>query len=126
MGAKAYFFVWFVVGNVWLFGGNSSSGDSNLHRLCVMFLVFGYLDFIMPFILCLVLACCCGDLGPIRGASSECIDSLPTYTFKLQKDGSGSIKKINSEVNGGAEAAGAEKDCSIPRDDVVSSGMPCS
>ncbi|KAE8725987.1 hypothetical protein F3Y22_tig00007902pilonHSYRG00030 [Hibiscus syriacus] len=104
------------------------SWASNLHRcqhlpvhcrLCVMFLVFSYLDFIMPFILCLVLACCCGDLGPIRGAPSECIDSLPAYTFKLQKDRSGSIKKINFEVKGGAEAAGAEKDCSIPRDDVV-------
>ncbi|KAE8670848.1 Detected protein of unknown function [Hibiscus syriacus] len=84
-----------------------------------MFLVFSYLNFIIPFILVVVLACCCGDLGLIRGAPSECIDSLPTYTFKLLKDGTGIIKKINSEVKGGAEAAGAEKDCAIPRDDAV-------
>ncbi|KAE8718789.1 Detected protein of unknown function [Hibiscus syriacus] len=122
---KAYFFVWFVIGNFWLFGGYSSSGASNLHRLCIMFLVFSYLNFIIPFILVAVLAFCCGDLGLIRGAPSECIDSLPTYTFKLQKDGSGSIKKINSEVKGGAVAAGAEKDCAIPWDDAVGSGMQC-
>ncbi|KAA3457778.1 E3 ubiquitin-protein ligase [Gossypium australe] len=84
-----------------------------------MFLVFSYLEFTMPFILCVVLACCCGDLGLIKGASSERIDSLPTYTFKLQKDGSGSIRKINSEVRGGAETAGTEKDCAIPGDDAV-------
>ncbi|MBA0784442.1 hypothetical protein Gotri_026392 [Gossypium trilobum] len=78
-----------------------------------------YLEFTMPFILCVVLACCCGDLGLIKGASSECIDSLPTYTFKLQKDGSGSIRKINSEVKGGAETVGTEKDCAIPGDDAV-------
>ncbi|MBA0875449.1 hypothetical protein Goshw_003783 [Gossypium schwendimanii] len=87
--------------------------------LCIMFLVFSYLEFTMPFILCVVLACCCGDLGLIKGASSECIDSLPTYTFKLQKDGSGSIRKINSEVKGGAETVGTEKDCAIPGDDAV-------
>lgn len=116
---KAYFFVWFIIGNVWLFGGYSSSRASNLHRLCIMFLVFSYLEFTMPFILCVVLACCCGDLGLIKGASSECIDSLPTYKFKLQKDGSGSIRKINSEVKGGAETAGTEKDCAIPGDDAV-------
>ncbi|KAK8535480.1 hypothetical protein V6N12_056997 [Hibiscus sabdariffa] len=87
--------------------------------LCIMFLVFSYIEFTMPFILCVVLACCCGDLGLIRGAPSECIDSLPTYTFKLQKDCNGSIKKINSEVKEGAEATGAEKDCAISGDDAV-------
>ena len=91
-----------------------------------MLLVFSYLEFTMPFILCAVLACCCGDLGIIRGATSECINSLPMYTFKLQKDGSGSIRKINSEVKGGVEAAGSEKDCAISGDDAVSSGMPHS
>ncbi|KAK9026867.1 hypothetical protein V6N11_066726 [Hibiscus sabdariffa] len=116
---KAYCFVWFIVGNVWLFGGYSASGASNLHRLCIMFIVFNYLEFTMPFVLCAVLTCCCGDFGLIRGAPSECIDSLPTYTFKLQKDGSGSIKKINSEVKGGTEAAGAEKDRAILGDDAV-------
>ncbi|XWS17209.1 hypothetical protein CRYUN_Cryun33cG0048700 [Craigia yunnanensis] len=116
---KAYFFIWFVVGNVWLFGGYSSSRAPNLHRLCVLFIVFSYLEFTMPFILCAVLACCCGDLGLIRGATSECINSLPTYTFKLQKDGSGSIRKTNSEVKEGVDAAGAENDRAISEDDAV-------
>ncbi|XP_022732190.1 E3 ubiquitin-protein ligase At4g11680-like isoform X2 [Durio zibethinus] len=116
---KVYFFIWFVIGNVWLFGGYPSPGAPNLRRLCVMFLVFSYLEFTMPFILCAVLACCCGDLGLIRGATSECINSLPTYTFKLQKDGSGSIRTINSEVKGGVEAAGDEKECAISGDDAV-------
>ncbi|XVF34773.1 hypothetical protein REPUB_Repub18cG0087600 [Reevesia pubescens] len=116
---KAYFFIWFVLGNVWLFGGYSSSGAPNLRRLCVMFLVFCYLEFAMPFILCAVLACCYGDLGLIRGAPSECINSLPTYTFKLQKDGSGGIRKIISVVEGGVKAAGAENNCAISGDDAV-------
>ncbi|XVE98227.1 hypothetical protein REPUB_Repub03eG0087600 [Reevesia pubescens] len=116
---KAYFFIWFVIGNVWLFGGYSSSGSPNLRRLCVMFLVFSYLEFSMPFILCAVLVCCCGDLSLIRGATSECIDSLPKYTFKVQKDGRGSIRKIDSEVKQAIEAAGAEKDCAISGDDAV-------
>ncbi|XP_022751703.1 E3 ubiquitin-protein ligase At4g11680-like [Durio zibethinus] len=115
---KAYFLIWFLLGNFWLFR-YSSSGAPNLHRLCVMFLVFSYLEFTMPFILCAVLACCCGNLGLIKGATSECINSLPTYTFKLQKDGSGSIRKINSDVKGGVDAAGAEKDTAISGDDAV-------
>ncbi|WRX31768.1 zinc finger protein [Theobroma cacao] len=106
---KVYFFIWFVVGNVWLFGGYSSSGAPNLRS---------YLEFTMPFILCAVLACCCGDLGLIKGATSECINSLPTYTFKLQKDGTGSIMKTNSEVRG-VQVAGAEKDSAISGDDAV-------
>ncbi|XVE54330.1 hypothetical protein DITRI_Ditri03aG0071700 [Diplodiscus trichospermus] len=116
---KVYFFIWFVAGNVWLFGGYSSSGAPNLRRLCLMFLVFSYLEFTMPFILCAVLACCCGDLGIIRGATTECINSLPTYNFKLQKDGSGSIRKFNSEAEGRIDAAVAEKDCAISGDDAV-------
>ncbi|XVF88473.1 hypothetical protein PTKIN_Ptkin19aG0054200 [Pterospermum kingtungense] len=121
---KAYFFIWFVIGNVWLFGGYPSSRALNLHRLCVMLLVFSYLEFTMPFILCAVLACCCGDLGLIRGATSECINSLPTYTFKLQKDDIGCIRKINSEAKGEVDAAGAEKDHAISGDDAVSSELP--
>lgn len=116
---KAYFFIWFVIGNVWLFGGYSSSGAPNLHRLCIMFLVFSYLEFTLPFILCAVLACCCGNLGLIRGATSESINALPTYTFKLQKDSSGSMRKLISDVKGGAEAAGAERDCAISGDDAI-------
>ncbi|XVF49240.1 hypothetical protein PTKIN_Ptkin03bG0252800 [Pterospermum kingtungense] len=115
---KACFFVWFVVGNVWLFGGDSSSGAPNLHRLCITFLVFCYIEFTLPFILCAVILYCCEDLDLSQGAASECINSLPTYIFKLQKDGSGCIRKRNPEVKAEVEAAGG-KDRSISGEDAV-------
>lgn len=36
MGLDCFFAVWFVVGNVWIFGGNSSADDApNMYRYCL-------------------------------------------------------------------------------------------
>ncbi|GKE80403.1 hypothetical protein Tco_1550403, partial [Tanacetum coccineum] len=41
MGLDCFFAVWFVVGNVWIFGGHTSAADApNLYRLCLVFLTF--------------------------------------------------------------------------------------
>ncbi|KAL0330796.1 UNVERIFIED_CONTAM: E3 ubiquitin-protein ligase [Sesamum angustifolium] len=41
MALDCFFAVWFVVGNVWIFGGHSSSNEApNLYRLCIVFLTF--------------------------------------------------------------------------------------
>jgi hypothetical protein len=77
--------VWFVVGNVWIFGGRSNVHDApNLYRyarccepyvpselvylligglqsffrLCIVFLAFGFIGYALPFILCTMICCC--------------------------------------------------------------------
>ncbi|KAK2632350.1 hypothetical protein EUGRSUZ_L01668 [Eucalyptus grandis] len=53
MALDCYFAVWFVVGNVWIFGGHSSPSDApKLYRLCIVFLTFSCVGYAMPFILC--------------------------------------------------------------------------
>lgn len=86
MALDCFFAVWFVVGNVWIFGGHSSSSDApNLYRckllfseylhllhiysrsqlfpqlfcrLCIVFLTFSCIGYAMPFILCAMICCC--------------------------------------------------------------------
>ncbi|RHN76874.1 hypothetical protein MtrunA17_Chr1g0148621 [Medicago truncatula] len=41
-----FFAVWFVVGNVWIFGGRSSAAVApNLYRLCIVFLAFSCIGY---------------------------------------------------------------------------------
>ena len=59
MDLDCFFAIWFVVGNVWIFGGHSSSTkDPNLYRLCIVFLTFSCIGYAMPFILCATICCC--------------------------------------------------------------------
>ena len=85
----------------------------------------------MPFILCATICCCLPciisvlgfreDLTQTRGATTESIDSLPTYKFKLKKSRSGNDRESNSGVNeGGVVAAGTEKERVISGEDAVS------
>ncbi|POO04096.1 43kDa postsynaptic protein [Trema orientale] len=94
MGLDCFFAIWFVVGNVWIFGGHSSANEApNLYR---------------------------EDLTHNRGATSESIDSLPTYKFKLKKNRNGSDRDGNSSVSeGGVIAAGTEKERVISGEDAV-------
>ena len=93
MALDCFFAIWFVVGNVWIFGGHSSSTKApNLYRLCIVFLTFSCIGYAMPFILCATICCCLPciisllgfreDQAQTKGASSEVINSLPTYKFK--------------------------------------------
>ncbi|XP_010691252.2 E3 ubiquitin-protein ligase At1g63170 [Beta vulgaris subsp. vulgaris] len=99
MALDCFFAVWFVVGNVWIFGAHSSpSVAPKLYRLCIVFLTFSCIGYALPFLLCATIFCCLPciisvmgireDLSKPRGASMEAIDALPIYKFKLRKSGS--------------------------------------
>ncbi|XP_054789007.1 E3 ubiquitin-protein ligase At1g63170-like isoform X2 [Prosopis cineraria] len=129
MALDCFFAVWFVIGNVWIFGGNSSANDApNMYRLCIVFLTFSCIGYAMPFILCATICCCLPciisilgvreDLTQTRGATSESINALPTYKFKVKKRKN--IDESNSNVfEGGIVAAGTEKERVISGEDAV-------
>ncbi|PKA57204.1 E3 ubiquitin-protein ligase [Apostasia shenzhenica] len=131
MALDCFFAVWFVVGNVWIFGGHSSAADAPfLYWLCIAFLTFSCIGYAMPFILCATICCCLPciisvlglreDLTHTRGATSESINALPTYKFiskrKLDQE-SGEIDSGNHE--GGILAAGTNKERIISPEDAV-------
>ncbi|KAF3447212.1 hypothetical protein FNV43_RR12392 [Rhamnella rubrinervis] len=124
MVLDCFFAVWFVVGNVWIFGGHSSSNEApNLYRLCIIFLTISCIGYAMPFILCATICCCLPciisalgfreDLSHTRGATSESIDSLPTYKFKSKKS------RNCDDPEGGIVALGTEKERAISGEDAV-------
>ncbi|PIA65252.1 hypothetical protein AQUCO_00100616v1 [Aquilegia coerulea] len=132
MALDCFFAVWFVVGNVWIFGGHSSSADApNLYRLCIVFLTFSCIGYAMPFILCATICCCLPciisilgfreDLTHTRGATAESISALPTYKFKLKKNRGGGDEEMNPDGvgEGGIVAAGTEKERVISGEDAV-------
>ncbi|CAL5359058.1 unnamed protein product [Camellia sinensis] len=131
MTLDCFFAVWFVVGNVWIFGGHSSSAEApNLYRLCIVFLIFSCIGYAMPFILCATICCCLPciisvlgfreDLNQNRGATPESINSLPTYKFKIKKTRNGNGREISSGAGeGGVVAAGTEKERVISGEDAV-------
>ncbi|URD89623.1 zinc finger family protein [Musa troglodytarum] len=132
MALDCFFAVWFVVGNVWIFGGRASSEDApNLYRLCIVFLTFSCIGYAMPFILCAIICCCLPciisilgfreDMGHDRGATSELINALPTYKFKSKwrciKDESGS--NSDGQSDGGILAPGTDKERIVSAEDAV-------
>ncbi|KAL2897713.1 hypothetical protein RDABS01_039495 [Bienertia sinuspersici] len=125
MGLDCFFAIWFVVGNVWIFGGHASPSEApNLYRLCIVFLIFSCIGYAMPFILCATICCCLPciisvlgfreDLNQTRGATTESINALPTYKFKLKKS-----RHNDGAVESGVVAAGTEKERVISGEDAV-------
>ncbi|KAJ7515426.1 hypothetical protein O6H91_22G012800 [Diphasiastrum complanatum] len=131
-----FFAVWFVVGNVWIFGGHSSSSEApNLYRLCIVFLTFSCIGYAMPFILCATICCCLPCIIALlgyreersqgRGASSEAIAALPICKFKtkfskesrVEKDGSDSESEGSGES--GFVAVGTENERSVSAEDAI-------
>ncbi|KAG9459357.1 hypothetical protein H6P81_003865 [Aristolochia fimbriata] len=134
MALDCFFAVWFVVGNVWIFGGHSSASEApNLYRLCIVFLTFSCIGYAMPFILCATICCCLPciisilgfreDLGHGRGATPESINALPTYKFLLKRGKSRDGSEIDAEGagEGGILAAGTDKEQVISGEDAVCS-----
>ncbi|OMO52377.1 Zinc finger, RING-type [Corchorus capsularis] len=131
MALDCFFAVWFVVGNVWIFGGHSSATEApNMYRLCIVFLTFSCIGYAMPFILCATICCCLPciisvlgfreDLSQARGATPESIDALPTYKFKVKKSRNSDDRENNSGAGeGGVVAAGTEKERVISGEDAV-------
>ncbi|CAI9755633.1 unnamed protein product [Fraxinus pennsylvanica] len=130
MALDCFFAVWFVVGNVWVFGGHASSAEApNLYRLCIVFLTLSCIGYAMPFILCAAICCCLPclisilgireDLIHYRGATQELINSLPTYKFKVMNKNS-SDKECNPDADeGGIVAAGTQKERLISGEDAI-------
>ncbi|KAJ0231040.1 hypothetical protein HA466_0301980 [Hirschfeldia incana] len=117
MAIDCFFAVWFVVGNVWIFGGHSSPSDSpKLYRLCIAFLTFSCIGYAMPFILCATICCCLPCLISVlgfrenfsqtRGATAEAINALPVYKFKTK---SRNDLESSEEGEGGFLLQGSEK-----------------
>ncbi|GAA0145551.1 hypothetical protein LIER_05722 [Lithospermum erythrorhizon] len=131
MALDCFFAVWFVVGNVWIFGGNTSSSDApNLYRLCVVYLTFSCIGYAMPFILCAMICCCLPCIISIlgvredngmRGATEESINALPTHKFKLNKTGSRSSSGDSGSDfdDGGVVAEGTERELAILGEDAA-------
>ncbi|KAH0915373.1 hypothetical protein HID58_029819 [Brassica napus] len=126
MALDCFFAIWFVVGNVWIFGGHSSASEApNLYRLCLVFLTFSCIGYAMPFILCTTICCCLPciisilgyreDLTQPRGATPESINALPTHKFKLKKSRSSG----SSSIEGGVVAAGTDNERAISGEDAV-------
>ncbi|KAI7732645.1 hypothetical protein M8C21_023200 [Ambrosia artemisiifolia] len=132
MALDCFSAVWFVVGNVWIFGGHSSSAEApNLYRLCIVFLTFSCIGYAMPFILCGMICCCLPciisilgiheDMNQMKGASEDSINALPTHKFKLKKNGNYETKDNNDLVvdEGGILAAGTDKERAISGEDAI-------
>ncbi|CAL0323125.1 unnamed protein product [Lupinus luteus] len=124
-----FFAVWFVIGNVWMFGGHSSAADApNIYRLCIVFLVFSCIGYAMPFILCSTICCCLPCIISIlgvredptqnTGATSESINALPTFKFKMKKN-KRTGESNSAAAEGGVVAAGTEKERVITVEDAV-------
>ncbi|KAK8501297.1 hypothetical protein V6N13_026996 [Hibiscus sabdariffa] len=122
MALDCFFAVWFVVGNVWIFGGHSPASEAPNMYSCI-----GYA---MPFIICATICCCLPciisvlgfreDLTQTRGATSESINALPTYKFKAKKSRNGDGREMNSGASeGGVVAAGTEKERIISGEDAM-------
>jgi len=131
-----FFAIWFVVGNVWVFGGHSSSSEApNLYRLCIVFLTFSCIGYAMPFILCATICCCLPciiallgfreDANQTKGASADVISALPTYKFKAKSSKGTKAKKDENESDsesageGGFVAPGTEKERQVSAEDAV-------
>ncbi|XP_048129704.1 E3 ubiquitin-protein ligase At1g63170 [Rhodamnia argentea] len=131
MALDCFFAVWFVVGNVWIFGGHSSPSDApKLYRLCIVFLTFSCIGYAMPFILCATICCCLPcimsvlgireDFSQTRGATSESINALPIYKFKLKQDLNADGRDFNpGGSEGGVLAPGTEKERFLAGEDAV-------
>lgn len=95
-----------------------------------MFLTFSCIGYAMPFILCATICCCLPciisilgvreDLTQTRGATSESINALPTYKFKMKKR-KNSDQSNSNVCEGGIVAAGTEQERVISGEDAVSS-----
>ncbi|XP_050384726.1 E3 ubiquitin-protein ligase At1g63170 [Argentina anserina] len=131
MALDCFFAVWFVVGNIWIFGGHSSPSDApRLYRLCIVFLTFSCIGYAMPFILCATICCCLPciisvlgfreGLSQTRGATAESISALPTYKFKLKRNEMNNDQEGNTSGEG-LLAVGTEKERAISEEDAVCS-----
>ena len=102
-------------------------------RLCIVFLTFSCIGYAMPFILCAMICCCLPciisvmgfreETNNTRGATSESINTLPTYKFKTKKRRHGSGNEAEGQ-DGGVVAAGTDKERALSAEDAVCCSVP--
>ncbi|KAH7652070.1 Zinc finger RING/FYVE/PHD-type protein [Dioscorea alata] len=132
MALDCFFAVWFVVGNVWVFGGHSSASASpNLYRLCIVFLTFSCIGYAMPFIMCAAICCCLPciisilglreEFNQTRGATTDMICSLPTYKFKLKvnQNGPENEPSLEDTYEGGILGVGTDRERIVSAEDCI-------
>mmetsp|Transcript_17415 Transcript_17415/g.29197 ORF Transcript_17415/g.29197 Transcript_17415/m.29197 type:complete len:372 (+) Transcript_17415:178-1293(+) len=87
--------IWFVVGNMWIFGDNTCHHqlDSPVYNLCLSMLIISYVQICLPCILaamlipvfCFCMPCLIRVLASIqessKGATEEAIEAIPTTTL---------------------------------------------
>ncbi|CAI5472289.1 unnamed protein product [Closterium sp. Yama58-4] len=94
VAVDCFFAVWFVLGNIWVFGANSAAQAApRLYNLSVVFLTLSCVSYAMPFLLCATICCCLpciitlmgfdNDIASIspasKGAAPDEIASLPCF-----------------------------------------------
>lgn len=100
---ELFFAIWFVVGNVWVFGSRFGSFNHapRLHILCVSLLAWNALCYSFPFLLFMFLCCIVPLVSSLlgynmnmgssdRGASDDEISSLPSWKCKRIDDNASS------------------------------------
>ncbi|KAH7427654.1 hypothetical protein KP509_10G053900 [Ceratopteris richardii] len=128
-----FFAIWFIVGNVWIFGGHSSVDEApKLYRLCVIFLVLCCISYAMPLVICASICCCLPCIltllshresrTHVRGARPDVIASLPVYKFKREDSDKCCKDATDSDSDssrGGVIAPGTDKERVISGEDAV-------
>lgn len=135
MALDCFFAIWFVVGNIWIFGGHSSADQApNLYRLCIVFLTFSCISYAMPLVICATVCCCLPcivtllsyreDHGQAKGALPDVIAALPIYKFRKKTSTGKPCKDENdsdseSPGEGGIFAPGTEKERVVSGEDAA-------
>ncbi|KAJ9692457.1 hypothetical protein PVL29_011494 [Vitis rotundifolia] len=121
MSLSCFFAVWFILGNVWVFGSSSTGkDDAKLETLCLVFLASGCIMYAMPvmrcatfclLLPCLILPTLASPQEQAREANPDySFNALPTYNFKLKENGTD---------ESGVLAAGTDKERVISGEDAV-------
>ncbi|GJP63183.1 hypothetical protein CLOP_g20251 [Closterium sp. NIES-67] len=117
-----FFAVWFVLGNVWVFGAHSAATTApNLYNLCVLLITLSCVGYALPFLLCAAICCCLPCLLHLvgyepdgaflpsrssRGATTTTITALPSFKYRRLRAGSGAgVARLRGK--GDAAAFGA-------------------
>eukprot|EP00850_Spirogloea_muscicola_P016571 SM000135S27015 [mRNA] locus=s135:266587:269301:- [translate_table: standard] len=131
-----FFAVWFVVGNVWVFGDDSAYHEApTLYWLCVSYLTLSCISYAMPFIVCATICCCLPVIIMLlgfsdepmngKGASPEAISSLQKYKFRSHGAHKDSFKEEGGESDtegvgeGGLLAQGTLDERRVSAEDAV-------
>lgn len=92
-----FYAVWFVVGNIWVHTVEPCTNqDQVLYTVCTVYLLLGFVGFIMPLLMCIAICCCLpcaivaitmlgSGLQDNMGAPREVIEQLPEYKFENGK-----------------------------------------